>query len=275
MKRDDDEPASSIARVAAADLESTEKGIAIGARGSTPIADPFDTPLMNAVLVRWHDLLRITLVDPWPCFRVRWRTRGGKCEDAFGPADGESESTFSFAVIRLVEATTRRSPLLVSRGWLDVPDVDWEPVAALPVLEQVVTRYEAGAFRTSARDVERQVVSVLARRGAPSTFDALLSRLHSSPGRPLARIPQEVLVTEDEDVYVRFRDKSCARIPLAALRVRIDVRSNAFTEPDDAFYVFGRATRLLLLDRGKCPVAQLFDARLAQKRSIAAPTKPP
>jgi len=57
--------------------------------------------------------------------------------------------------------------------------------------------------------------------------------------------------------------------------VRIDVRSNAFTEPDDAFYVFGRATRLLVLDRSACPVARLFDERLTQKRSTAAATKPP
>ncbi len=275
MKRDDDEPASSITRVTTAALECTEKGIAIGARGSAPIADPFDTPMMNAVLVRWHDLLRIALVDPWPCFRLRWRTRVGKSEDVFGPAEGESESKFSLAVMRLAEATAQRGPLLVSRGWLDAPDVEWEPVAALPVLEQVVTRHEAGAFRTSAREVERQAVGVLARRGAPSTFDALLIWLHSSPARPLSRLPQEVLVTEDEDVYVRFGDESCARIPLAALRVRINVRSNAFTEPDDAFYVFGRATRLLLLDRSECPVARLFDERLTQKRSAAAATEPP
>jgi len=62
VKRDDDEPASSITRVTTAALESTEKGIAIGARGETPIADPFDTPMMNAVVVRWHDLLRAALV---------------------------------------------------------------------------------------------------------------------------------------------------------------------------------------------------------------------
>jgi hypothetical protein len=275
VRRSDDEPASSITRVAAAELESTDKGIAIAARGSTPIVDPFDTPMMNAVLVRWHDLLRISLIDPWPCFRLRWRTRDGKSEDVFGPAEGESESAFSFAVSRLVEATTRRGPLLVSRGWLDVAPIEWEPVSDFPVLEQVVTRHDGGAFRTSAREVESQVVGVLARRGAPSTFDALLSWLHASPARPLSRLPQAVLVTADEDVYVRWRDQSCARIPLAALRVRIDVRANAFTESDDAFYVFGRATRLLLLRRRQCEVAALFDERLTQERSIATARKPP
>ena len=114
MKRDDGEPASSITRVAAAELESTEKLIAIAARGSMPIVDPFGTPMMNAVLVRWHDLARLALVDPWPCLRLRWRTRYGKSEDVFGPDGDESPQAFALAVSRLVEATTRRAPPPVS-----------------------------------------------------------------------------------------------------------------------------------------------------------------
>jgi hypothetical protein len=268
----DDEPATSITRIAANELETTEKGIAIQARYPHGPVDPFDSTVQSAVLVPWRDLLKLTLVDPWPCVRLRWRTIDGGAEDVFGPHENTSAEAFARAATRLSEATTRRAPQLVHRGWLDVPDVPWEPVSAFPRVDARVERRDLGAFRTSASDHDEHALKLLARRGAPATFDALFEWLRSGPDKATSVLPRAMLVTQDadgEDVYVRWRDERCERMPLAALRTRtappFSPNSLNTGVSDDAFYVFGRATRVLLTRRSTCAVAQLFDQRLAKR----------
>jgi len=84
--------------------------------------------------------------------------------------------------MRLAEATAQRGPLLVSRGWLDVPDVDWEPVAALPLLRRELLAYPArGAACAHRRAVERvhrvgRRVLRVRSRDAPAMIERARSR---------------------------------------------------------------------------------------------------
>ena len=255
----------------ARDIETTAKGIAILARGPHPITDPFVTPILSAVLVRWHELRRLELLDPWPCFRLSWRSRGARGDDTFGPYAHEAPHAFASAVERLVEAASAHAPSLVRRGWLDVPDVSWEATEGLPEPFVADAAPALGAFRTAARDTPTPETTIVARRHAPPTFEALLVWLRSSPARPSVLLPREAVICGDGMLHVRWRDGRCGRIPLDALRLRLNVPLQD-EHADDAVYVFGRATRLLLVGRSRCDVAQALDRHLA--RGNAAPTAP-
>ncbi len=255
-------PAVGATPIGARDIETTYKGIALVARGPEPMPDPFETQMLSAVLVRWHELRRLSLVDPWPCFRIRWSSRGVRAEDAYGPRGDADAHDFARAVERLVEVTRVHAEHLIDQGWLAAPDTPWEPTAGLPHADAPPAAPALGAFRTAARDAARPEHTVIAQRGAPPTFEALVVWLRSGPARPLTVLPREVRVTADDTVHVRWRDGRCARVPLDALRCRLDVPLDA-EDSADAVYVFGRATRLLLLGRHACEVAQLFDRRLA------------
>jgi len=253
--------ALSATPASARDLEVTTKGIAILARTPQRGPDPFENPPLSAVLVRWHELRGLELLDPWPSFRLRWGGRGARGDATFAPHLHEDPREFVEALERLVVAATERAPTIVARGWLDAPDVPWEPTADLPVASIPQAGPKLGAFRTPARETSPPEFTVMARRKAPPTFEALVLWLRSSPRRPLDLLPREAVVTADGMLHVRWRDRRCARIPVDTVRLRFFVPLGEWQSPD-AIYVFGRATRLLLVDRMHCEVAQALDRHL-------------
>jgi hypothetical protein len=265
--------ALSATPASARDLEVTSKGIAILARTPQRGPDPFENPPISAVLVRWHELRGLELLDPWPSFRLRWGGRGARGDATFTPHFHEDPREFVAALERLVVAATERAPTVVARGWLDAPDVSWEPTDELPVATTPQTGPTLGVFRTPARDVSPPEATVLARRKAPPTFEALVLWLRSSPRRPLDLLPREAAITADGMLHVRWRDRRCARIPVDTVRLRFSVPIDEEHSPD-AIYVFGRATRLLLVDRAHCEVAQQLDLHLDLHldRTLETPT---
>jgi hypothetical protein len=258
--------ALSATPASARDLEVTSKGIAILARSPHRGPDPFEHPTISAVLVRWHELRGLELLDPWPSFRVRWGSRGARGDATFAPFLHEDPHEFVEALERLVVAATERAPTVVARGWLDAPEVPWEPTADLPVATMSQTGPALGAFRTPARTTIPPEFTVVAHRKAPPTFEALVLWLRSSPRRPLDLLPREAVITADGMLHVRWRDRRCARIPIDTVRLRFFVPLGA-EQSTDAVYVFGRATRLLLVDRTRCEIAQALDRQLAQDGS--------
>ncbi len=221
----------------------------------------------SVVVVRWYRLAELEAVHPWPCFRARWHPmRASEMEARSGPVQGAGGHTFGpekasiagllspvvapdgFAaqVSALFEHVARHKPSAVRRGWLDDPDVDWEPAEALPDTAPSTD----GAFRSAG---DRSAVIV---RGAPSAMEALLEWLASGSERPWSEHPREVHLTADE-VFVLRRDRSVGKLPLRLLRARLG------SEREDAVYVFGRRRGLLATHREGCPVRAALDRRLA------------
>jgi hypothetical protein len=261
--------ALSATPASARDLEVTSKGIAILARSPQRGSDPFESPPLSAVLVRWHELRGLELLDPWPSFRLCWGSRGARGDATFAPFLHEDPLEFVQALERLVVAATARAPTVVARGWLDAPDVSWEATTDLPGAVATQVGPSLGAFRTAARDTTPPELTVVARRHAPPTFEALVLWLRSGPRRPLELLPREAVITADGQLHVRWRDRRCARIPVDTVRLRFSAPLGEEHSPD-AVYVFGRATRLLLVERHKCEVAQALDRQLARGQGDAA-----
>ena len=157
-------PAVGATPIGARDIETTYKGIALVARGPEPMPDPFETQMLSAVLVRWHELRRLSLVDPWPCFRIRWSSRGVRAEDAYGPRGDADAHDFARAVERLVEVTRVHAEHLIDQGWLAAPDTPWEPTSS------------------QGSSIHRRCTSTPAPRG-PASSPTLFSGWHL-PTRP-------------------------------------------------------------------------------------------
>jgi hypothetical protein len=240
----------------------------VGGVETVSVVDP------KAVVVRWRRLMELEAVHPWPRFRVRWGSMSksdltptelamvsgplpGPGGQTFGPPGAATASVLStsrlepdgFAahVSALFDHVARFKPTVIRRGWLDDPDVDWEPVSELP----------AAAGATSARGVFRSAAAPAPPivRGPPSAYEALLEWIASGSERPWSEHPREVRLTADH-VYVLRRDRRIVRLPLSLLRARVGgVR-------EDAVYVFGRRRGLLLTYRTNCPVREALDRRL-------------
>ena len=237
-------------------IRVTDRGVVIHPRpyrGAAFEDDPMHTSDVHALVFRWSDEFELAAVDPWPRLLVRWdggevvlapRTFGGLLSPLSFEARAES-------AVREVE---RRAPERVRLGWVDVPVVDWERVTGLPALpEDGGASAGDGAYRAGRALAEE--VAVAARSG-PTPLEAMLDWLASSPDRPWRDHPREVRVTEDA-LYASRGDGSAWRLPLTALRRRDGVGG------EDAVYVFGRRTRLVLTARvPPCPVRAFLDRRL-------------
>jgi hypothetical protein len=209
---------------------------------------------MHSYLFPFRDVVAVEAVEPWPCFEVEWRDAGGTSKKRFVPRFRSERDAVGRDVEKLFRYLEReRRGDLAKRGWLDAPVVHWERVKGFPDEEE---RDDAapGAYRRAARTAGE---TILARREEPSAFETLLDWLASSPDHPWRDHPRDVAVT-DEHVYVRRRDETVHRLPLATLR---GVRKNRDL---DALYVFGRNTILLLPRRDGCPVLALLDARFEE-----------
>lgn len=202
---------------------------------------------MHSVTVRWRDVVSLEPVAPWPQVLLEWDARSAGVSRMRLAAGGDPV-VFEDRVRELVDAARRhaRSPEHVRDGWLAVPTVAWEPVERWP--GEGVDEAAVGYRTAPARPVE-----ILARRPSRGGLHVLLQWLASSPSRPFAKMVKEALLTP-KHLYVRRRDGTEARLPRAALRTR--------RGEDDAIYVFGRRTEVLLGDRSGCPVCRRLDAQL-------------
>jgi hypothetical protein len=242
-------------RVAAINAIYREKGYA------AVLATPEELFHSADTVVTGRALRELEAIDPWPSVRVRWKHAHGEDERvfrlrrryrtaAFGTSTAEAEQ-FAHVVDQLFDwveghAWGRHH---VRRGWLDVPDVRWEPVDRFPA--EGASGPGGGAFRTQAAPSEQ----VIARRPPATGLDGMLLWLAAS-GRSWKETPAEIAVTA-EHVYARTRAGSAFRIPRSALRTRMG------DDDRDVAYVFGRRARLLLLGEDDCPVRRLLDAQLA------------
>lgn len=227
-----------------------------------PGVDPLDTTNPNAIVLRWHELRELAAVDPWPRFRVRWRGPGGGDDHTFAPArdvvltllmPALAPEPFAEQVGRLIEHTQRHAPHAVRRGWLDAPEVRWERVGSMPeVAGGARPELGHGAFRAIARPVEEMATAV---RPPNRPLESMMQWLMSTPDRPWRQHPREVRLGP-EHLYAARRDGTIWRVPLETLRARVGEPS------EDALYVFGRRTSIVLTKRDACEVRAALDARL-------------
>lgn len=216
---------------------------------------------IHSVTFAWRDLISVEPVDPWPSVLLEWKTRhllgstpssgssSGVSRSRVGPS--KDPEGFERRVARLVELVRERAPLLAREGWLAYPSVSWELV---PFWPGEGPTNASPSYRTApARPIE-----VVAHRARAGSLHTILQWLVSSPDRPFRRMICEMAVTR-EHLYVRRRDGESQRLPLATLRGR--------RGGEDAIYVFGRSTEVLVGDRSECPVAKHLDERLRGRRA--------
>jgi hypothetical protein len=189
--------------------------------------------------VRWPDVVHLEAVDPVPAFVLH---RAGGLRQPFTPG-GDDEDEFAARCEEVFERAARAG-VPIDRGWLDHPRVEWEPVDALPP-----EGGDGGAYRGSSE-------TVLARRGAPSSSEALLMWLLKRE-RDLAVSKQ--LVLTDERLYVERFDDSIWRMPRSTLRRARRTRSG------DLVCTFGRDTLFVIAGRAGCPVTDALEAQLAEE----------
>lgn len=215
-------------------------------------------PPGRGIQLRLHQIRELKAVEPWPALHVAWSTKHLELDRTLVPSErrfgsaGPTEAQLAHErmvtdVIARLKANPRAASIAIDEGWAAFPVVPWTPVEGFPE-----DAPGDGAFRTAA-DAD----PVIARRAPPSTIETLLVWIASSPDRRLAETPGEVVVTRDH-LYARFSDGRVRRLPRHILRTRKGPTD------DDAVYVFGRRTRLVLPHREGCPVRAALDEQLAE-----------
>ena len=194
--------------------------------------------------VPWTDVELLEAVDPVPAFVLH---RVGGLRQPFTPG-GDDEDEFMERCDE-VFARAREGGVAMDRGWLDVAPVEWEPVDALPPESGADDGAEGGAYPSSNE-------TVLARRGAPSSSEALLMwLLKRERDLPVHR----QLVLTDARLYVERFDETVWRIPRSTLRRARRTRSG------DLVCTFGRNTLFVIAGRAGCPVTEGLEAQLAEE----------
>lgn len=204
---------------------------------------------MAALDVRWPELWQLRLVEPCPSFEVEWRHVGGRSERRFVARFRSERLEVEQAVLRLADHVTEHRPHALEPGWSAFENVPWERVGRLPEETRGQTRGE-GAYRQARVSPEERVVATW---GPPSAMGAMLQWLASTPERRWRDHPKRVVVTE-RFVYAHRRDDTFARLPLETLRLR--------RGDDDAIYVFGRKTELVLPESRRGDARDALDERL-------------
>lgn len=217
-----------------------------------------DEPPGHGIQLRLEQIQSIAAVEPWPSLHVAWKTKHLSLERTLAPAErrfgsgGPNDAQLAHeAMVEQVIDGLRTGPAasVVDRGWAGVGVVPWVETELWPDDASV----GEGAFRTAA-DAD----PIAARRGPPSPLEAMLVWIASSPDRRLANTPREVILTR-EHLYARFSDDVVRALHRASLRTRLGPAD------EDAVYVFGRRTRLVLPHRDGCAVRALLDAQLAEE----------
>ena len=199
--------------------------------------------------LRWYELQELSLDHAWPEWSIRFRSartvdtrhyKPGSGRRALGfDASGGQKARFEQLAESFLQAVRKYSRAKVGEGWHAHPAVAWERVDEMPTTMVA----GAGAFRTAATGPK-----IIAQRGPSGPLETVWSWLASSPERRWRDTPKELVVTQDS-LFARFWSGEAYRLPLAALRER-----RAPEESDDAVYVFGRSTHVVLLAGEGCPV---------------------
>lgn len=209
------------------------------------------------IRLRLRNLRVVEAIEPWPALRICWEQE--RVEDertlsppprrfgAGGPTRGQTQH--EAMVVELLGLLKQKAPRRAELrwGWAGVSNQPWLRVDAMPeeaARGQGVFRHHAGPSH------------LVAEREPPTSFEAMLEWLASSPDRLWVDTPREVALTRDH-VYARFARGVVRCLPRESLRER---RGPADA---DAVYVFGRRTRLVLTHREGCPVRVALDAQLA------------
>lgn len=217
-------------------------------------------PPGHGIQLRLSQIREIRAIEPWPGLYIAWSTKHLSPERTLAPPprrfgmNGPTETQLEHErmVVELIErlkANPRSRGIRITEGWAGFPHVEWDDVEGFPDGAPV----GEGAFRSSA-DPDH----VVARRGPPSPLEATLMWLASSPERRLVDTPQEVVLTR-EHIYVSVAKKGVRVLPRDTLRRR---KGEA---EEDAVYIFGRRTRLVLAHREGCEVRAALDAQLAER----------
>lgn len=219
--------------------------------GSEPgLLWPFD------IRLKLRHLRVVEALEPWPTLRVTWEEDRVEDHRTIAPparrfgAGGPTKTQLRHEamVVELLGLLKNKAPrrATVDFGWAGVANQPWLRVDAMP---EEAPRGD-GVFR-SAGGPSR----IVARRDAPTPLESMLVWLASSPDRLWVDTPREVVLTRDY-LYARFARGSLRCLPRETLRERRGPSG------DDAVYVFGRRTLLVLTHRDGCPVRAALDAQL-------------
>ena len=228
--------------------------------GKTELHVDAGRPPGHGIQLRLHQVRALRAIEPWPALHVAWSTAHLDLERTLVPPErrfgsgGPTEAQLAHEemvveVITRLKANPKAASIAIDPGWAAVPVVPWVEVEGLPDDDPA----GPGAFRTAA-DMD----PVVARRAAPSPLEKMLVWLASSPDRRMVDTPGEVVLTR-ENVFARFSEGATRRLPRASLRER------SGPVDDDAVYVFGRRTRLVMPHRDGCPVRAALDEQLASE----------
>ena len=209
--------------------------------------------------LRFSNVLRVEAVDPWPGLRIHWKKGSEETSQTFHPVrlhqvlafepDGGEREAFAKVISELLTAFEEVDVHRVGVGWRDAPHVPWALVERWPDAEGGT---EQGAYRTAH-------VPIVARRGKPSSYEALLTWLASSPERPWRDTAREMVLTSRE-LFVRHWNRKVYALPRDTLRTRLD---GTWEGKRDSVYVFGQRTFLVVPYREGCEVAAALDHQLA------------
>lgn len=228
--------------------------------GDTELRVDASEPPGHGIQLSLDRVRELRAVDPWPALHVAWSTAHVDLERTLVPPERrfgsgrptEAQLAHEQMVVEVV-ARLRSNPkaasIAIDPGWTAFEVIPWVDVQGLPDEEAA----GQGAFRTAA-DMD----PVVARRAPHTSLEKMLIWVASSPDRRMVDTPDEVVLTR-EQVFARFSKGATRRLPRASLRERrgpVD---------DDAVYVFGRRTRLVLPHRDGCPVRAALDAQLASE----------
>jgi hypothetical protein len=204
---------------------------------------------MHTVEVAFAVLYHVEPVDPWPSLAVGWIDASVPYRAVLSPAEADAD-TFAERVASAIEACAQRVPRATARGWLDVPELAWEPVDAMP------GEREEGPAMRGYRMAPEAPDPIVAKRtlavGGPRLFTYIAARLRRPPRRVE---PREVVLTR---AFVHVRTSGGVKLRLPADTLRASRR----TDDGDAVYVFGRNTELLLVHHEGCELTAALDARV-------------
>jgi hypothetical protein len=101
---------------------------------------PFAAPYTYSVAIHGETLVRISAVDPWPCFEVEYRdTKLNTSQQILSvqPAQGDDPNKLDLVVSSLFRSAAWASlaELRLERGWLDIPHALWTPAEGFPDAE--------------------------------------------------------------------------------------------------------------------------------------------
>lgn len=178
-------------------------------------------------------LIRMSAVDPWPCFEVEYRDGINTRQTIvrFEPSRGDDPNKFDLIVSSIFRRAEQASlvELRLERGWLDIPHALWTPVEGFPE-----TEVAGGPFR------QRSGASADLWEWTMTEDEARQTR-RVGPFRDSWETSPERVVVRDGWLFAKEAGSGqVGSIPLATLR-----EAKSASETISTFR-FGRATDVVL-----------------------------